>query len=163
MKPFRLAVHNDARLLLGYWWLREYNGGYAATLRHPISREFSMVSYDRPEQVLQFFFESYIQYLHALVAQLDAAIAKVPQGECKRPGFRLDHFRRQRRELVSRRAHIICRGRERYAEAITGLRQRGWPTVTPPPCFHMDISHGTTRPPQYTTSQTVEELSDQAS
>ena len=141
MSPFRLAVYNERHLLLGYWWLREQNDGSAAlTYRHPISREFQLVT-SAPAEVLQSFFNSYLQYLNALVAQLDAAIADVPDEDCRRKGFRPDHFRRTRRELISRRAQIICLSRERYAEAVATLRSRGWPLVAPPPCFHVDISH----------------------
>lgn len=141
MMPFRLAVHNERGTLLGYWWLREQeNGSCAVTCRHPISREFALYT-STPVEVLQHFFNSYIAYLTALVAQLDAAIADVPDEECRRPGFRPDHFRRTRRELISRRAQIICRSRQRYAEVVSTLRERAWPSVAPPPCFHVDISH----------------------
>lgn len=141
MSPFRLAVYNERHNLLGYWWLREQGDGTCAvTCRHPVSREFALFT-SAPAEVLQHFFSSYISYLHALIAQLDAALENVPNEECRRPGFRPDHFRRTRRELISRRAQVICRSRERYAEAVSTLRARGWPAVAPPPCFHVDISH----------------------
>lgn len=146
MSPFRLAVYNERQFLLGYWWLREQSvegasePACAVTCRHPISREFSLYT-STSADVLRHFFTSYIEYLHALVAQLEQALDNVPDEECRRPGFRPDHFRRTRRELISRRAQIICRSRERYAAAVTELRARGWPAIAPPPCFHVDISH----------------------
>ena len=140
-QPFRLAVYNEAKKLLGYWWLREHDGGYAVTCRHPITREFELFTSSDVGEVLAHFFSSYLFYLQALVRQLDAAISDMPDDECRRPGFRPDHFRRMRRELISRRAIVICRSRERYAEAITTLRQRGWAITAPPPCFPVDISH----------------------
>ena len=149
MTPFRLAVHNESHKLLGYWWLRQHETGYALTFRHPISREFKFISADHPEDIVKHFYTTYLGYLDALILGMDNAIKDVPDEDCRRPGFRPNHFRNLRRELVSRRANIICRSRERYAEAVSTLRERGWPPVPPPPCFHMDISRAATSSRSY--------------
>jgi hypothetical protein len=141
MQPFRLAVYTDSRKLLGYWWLREWRGGYAVTYRDPITRAFDFFLSDNPEEVVQRFFQTYTDYLKTVISQLDSSIANVPNETCLRPGFRPDHFRRLRRELISRRAQLICRSRERYAEAVVTLRSRGWPPIPAMPCLHTDTRY----------------------
>lgn len=144
MKSFRLAVKNDEKKLLGYWYVRDDINCYAVTYRHPISREFKYFATDKAEDAVKYFYTTYLKYLDALVAQLEHAIKVLPSDEERRPGFRPHHFRNIRRELVSRRAALICRSRERYTEAVLVLRERGWPPVPPPPCFHVDINHAAT-------------------
>ena len=141
MSPFRLAVHNEAQQLLGYWWLREHEGVYAMTCRHPITREFKLDKTTKPAELVRQFYNSYVSYLEAVVNHITRSIHDVPDTDCLRPGFRKHHYRNVRRDLISRRAQIICRSRQQYTEAITVLRERGWPSVPPPPCFHVDIAH----------------------
>lgn len=141
MTPFRLAVHDETHRLLGYWWLREKDGVYAITCRHPISREFTLVTAPRAVDIVKHFYTTYVAYLEVIVAHITKSINETPDADCNRPGFRKHHYRTVRRELMSRRAQIIFRSRSRYAEAVMALRNCGWPSVPPPPLFHTDVHH----------------------
>ena len=130
--PFRLAVHNSACKLLGYWFLRESGPGqYAMTTRDPLHRNFILKTAETPEELVKLFFSSYTKYLGRLVDQVEKDIAELPTQEYDKPGFRKGWLVKLKRDLVSRRAELICSSRQKYAEAITVLRSRNWPPVAP--------------------------------
>ncbi len=146
MIPFRLAVHNSACKLLGYWFLRESGPGqYALTTRDPLHRNFILKTAESPEDLVKLFFKSYTGYLGRLVAQVEKDIAELPTQEYDKPGFRKGWLVKAKRDLVSRRAELICSSRQRYAEAVTVLRNKGWPPVAPLklPWDRVDVSRAT--------------------
>ena len=132
IQPLYLAVHNEAGQLEAYWHLRQFSRGWLMTSRLP-GCECIVRRHQKPSAVVAMFYELYTSYLVRLVEEMSRLLAELPTVETYRDGFRPGWLAKRRRALISRRAELICGGRRKYAEAITMLRARGWPTPPPIP------------------------------